>query len=102
MAVQIRGGDIVFNNGTTQNSAAVVSTATVLAATAGGAFNAVGTYRIVGGNYAAGSNFAGSTLGFGGGTWKSMGAFVVSSASNQDPYNPGIIYTYATLFLRVS
>jgi hypothetical protein len=109
MAVQIRGGDIVFNNGTTQNSAAVVSTATVLAATAAASTGGVGTYAFMRslnatsvspGGTKAGSALTyagapGGTTGIGTGTWRCMGY----DLSNSDIYGGSL---YSTLWLRIS
>lgn len=99
MPVTVRGTDILFNNGTTQNTAAVVDTTSVLNATAGASVGAVGTYgfffRELGNNttLAAGSTSAGSSLQYSGadyngasggifgspspaGTWRLMGRLV--------------------------
>ena len=47
MPVTVRGGDILFNDGTTQSTAAgAVNTTTVLNATAGASVGGVGTYGL--------------------------------------------------------
>jgi hypothetical protein len=48
MPVTVRGTDILFNDGTTQSTAAVVNTTAVLNATAGASVGAVGTYALLG------------------------------------------------------
>lgn len=64
MAISISGTTLTFNDATTQTTAAVVSTSTVLAATAGASYNVVGTYTIARttSNISAGSTIAGSSL----------------------------------------
>lgn len=67
MAVTVRGTDILFNDGTTQSTAAGAPTTTqVLSATAGASAGAVGTYmwarKSTSGNIAFGSTAAGSDL----------------------------------------
>lgn len=48
MPVTVRGGDILFNDGTTQSTAAgAVNTTSVLNATAGASLGAVGTYALL-------------------------------------------------------
>ena len=71
MAISISGTTLTFNDATTQTTAAVVSTSTVLSATAGASLGAVGTYAFLGGGstnttYVAGSTYAGSGLRYAG------------------------------------
>lgn len=67
MPVTVRNADILFNDGTTQTTAAgAPTTAQVLSATAGASFGAVGTYAVllmgVNTNLATGATIAGSSL----------------------------------------
>ena len=98
MAVTVRGTDILFNDGTTQSTAAgAVTTTAVLNATAGAASKAVGTYGWHQVQYTLGSTVSGSSLGFGSGTWRCMtfsGAYV--------PYNYTNHYVQGSLLLRIS
>ena len=96
MPVTVRGGDILFNDGTTQSTAAgALNTTAVLNATAGASVGAVGTYGFFKDNvttdheYAPGTTLAGSSLRYAGafvgggelpssttapaGTWRLMG-----------------------------
>ena len=74
MPVTVRGTDILFNDGTTQGTAAtaggLVTTANVLNATAGASLGAVGTYAFLGRNSTGiltpGSTYAGSGLRYAG------------------------------------
>jgi hypothetical protein len=121
MPVTVRGGDILFNDGTTQSTAAgAVSTTAVLNATAGASLGAVGSYAFlvpISGTVglAAGTTYAGSSLRYAGspgtstgslganstapaGTWRSMGFPVAGT-----PTVYGITSTYgAAVFLRIS
>jgi len=109
MAVTVRGTDILFNDGTTQNTAGgAVNTTTVLNATAGASVGAVGSYAYLYAIFGSGTKQPGTTVaasslrysnsnGQGGtvpsGTWRCMGYSAgdgYSSAAN------------ATLFLRIS
>jgi hypothetical protein len=67
MPVTVRNTDILFNDGSTQSTAAgAVTTAAVLNATAGASFGGVGTYAVLmmaaNTNLAAGATIAGSSL----------------------------------------
>lgn len=104
MPVTVRGGDIVFNDGTVQSTAGgSVNTTAVLNATAGGSAGAVGVYAFCRGSssgYNPGDTAAGSALYFSDsedvvsgsyipvGTWRCMGRLNRAFAS--------------TLFLRIS
>jgi hypothetical protein len=103
MPVTVRGGDILFNDGTTQSTAGgAVNTTAVLNATAGGSVGGVGTYsfcRGSSGGYNPGDTVAGSALfyadsesaigsGSPPGTWRCMARLGRAFAS--------------TLFLRIS
>ena len=109
MPTTLRNTDILFNDGTTQGTAAtagsLVTTANVLSATAGASVGAVGTYAALefatSSTIAAGSTTAGSGLLFarfdaGGssgtpsGTWRAMGVTNASFGSA------------GTVFLRIS
>lgn len=109
MPVTVRGGDILFNDGTTQSTASNLpaNTTNVLNATAGASVGAVGTYALLfcatGGVVNPGTTQAASNLYFahanGGyaatrpsGTWRCMG-YVSAS-------DPSIFGT--TVFLRIS
>jgi hypothetical protein len=90
MPVTVRNTDILFNDGTTQSTAAgAPTTAQILNATAGASAGAVGTYAdlkfnsvvaAMFGTTAAGSNLryssgnGGSTQGTPAGTWRLMGS----------------------------
>lgn len=104
MSVTVRGTDILFNDGTTQSTAASApTTATVLAATAGGTNGGLGTYSIVrstaafgnpGTNYSGGVFYNPLT-----GTWKVMSySFPAGSYSSGD--NNYILY--GCLALRIA
>jgi hypothetical protein len=99
MPTTLRNTDILFNDSTTQSTAAVVNTTTVLNATAGASVGSVGTYAFLydqnlgaGSNRNAGSTVAGSALrytnaegttsGTPSGTWRLMG-FTDSSLAPQ-------------------
>lgn len=122
MAVTVRGTDILFNDGTTQSTAAgAVTTTAVLNATASASLGAVGSYAFllqatgtVG--LAAGSTLAGSSLRYVGspglsntqgggsssgtpsGTWRAMG---YPTATQFNVYGGFAVYG-ATLWLRIS
>lgn len=121
MAITVSGTTITFNDATTQTTAAVVSTTTVLNATAGASAGAVGTYmwaRYTVGNLAFGSTAAGSNLrpqsamylisAPGGlnrsftdgaaqsGTWRAMGTYTIQLQCCST------LYGGATLWLRIS
>ena len=125
MAVTVRGTDILFNDGTTQTTAAgAVSTTAVLNATAGATAGAVGSYMFAtpatsGTSISFGTTYAGSSLrptgglygtasgpAFTGtlpigsaqsGTWRCMG---VTGTGGGGPYSQ-TVYS-ASLFLRIS
>ena len=85
MAILTSAG-ITFGDATTQTTAAVVSTSTVLAATAGASAGAVGTYAFLrhttNADYAFGTTLAGSSLvpaGVGAATWS---LYTAGSASS--------------------
>lgn len=123
MPVTVRNTDILFNDGTTQNTAAgAVTTTAVLNATAGASAGAVGTYAFLGkatqlGNLSglqrtAGGTLAGSELSYAGpsgaafflsgtpaGTWRCMGFF--NAFFTNGPYGPETIFS-STLWLRIS
>lgn len=81
MAVTVRGTDILFNDGTTQSTAAgAVTTTTVLNATAGASVGGVGTYGLFLQN-------AGSTMSTIGGTV--AGSNLVYCAGPNNNYSPG-------------
>ncbi len=66
MSVTVRGTDILFNDGTTQSTAAVApTTAQVLSATAGASANGVGTYAIAAANGATNASFGSTKAGSG-------------------------------------
>lgn len=46
MPITVTGSQITFNDATTQTTAAIISTSTILSATAGASAGAVGTYMI--------------------------------------------------------
>lgn len=121
MPVTVRGTDILFNDNSTQSTAASApTTATVLAATAGASVGAVGTYALLsyqsGSQESAGATVAGSALrysiangwsascgnyyagafavvysGTPSGTWRCMGFIPTNNYNN-----------VATLWLRIS
>jgi hypothetical protein len=116
MPVTVRGTDILFNDNTTQSTAAgAPTTAQVLSATAGASVGAVGTYALMkSANTTAvgpGGTKAGSNLRFtyandvptngfsgtaGSGTWRCMG----NDPSGVDEYsNPRY---HVTVWLRIS
>lgn len=98
MAVTVRGTDILFNDGTTQSTAAgAVTTANVTAAYAGAAANAVGTYRVSSTGGTAGATQSGASLGFGTGTWRNMGGGTITATSGYQ-VSTGTAYTW----LRIS
>jgi len=85
MSVTIRGSDILFNDGTTQSTAAgVVNTTTVLNATAGAGAGAVGTYALMKSNngtaVSVGNQKAGSDLRFAGAWTAAVAATIPSGA----------------------
>lgn len=93
-------GGFIFPDGTTQTSAASVSTSSVLNAYAGAAYQGVGTYAFNNGggiSLSPGSNYAGSTVGLSSGTWKCMGQVTYTTGSA--PYSST---AYLTLLLRVA
>jgi hypothetical protein len=116
MPVTVRNADILFNDGTTQSSAAGAPTTTqVLNATAGAAAGAVGTYSwltrtgVETTTFSTGSTYAGSTLRFNGiqrggvnvtgvgtpaGTWRMMSYGLMQ--------NTGYTESAGGLFLRIS
>lgn len=117
MPVTVRNTDILFNDGTAQNTAASApTTATVLAATAGASVGAVGTYAFLGdirvsipsgqnieGNTVAGSNLRYSNRngvigGTPAGTWRAMGR---PGGSQSDGY-AGVSSVTPTVYLRIS
>ncbi len=117
MAVTVRGTDILFNDGTTQSTAAgAVNTTSVLNATAGASLGAVGSYAemlYVGAspqNITAGVTTAGSNLRYSNsirqssgptpsGTWRCMGTgYQVST----DSYGGSTFIGGVTLWLRIS
>ena len=119
MPVTVRNADILFNDGTTQSTAAgAVTTTSVLNATAGASVGAVGTYAFlvsaVNATYGPGATLAGSNLRYIGirvsfgdygavningwnegpttaGTWRCMGQMTGSTFTRT-----------ATLWLRIS
>ena len=115
MPVTVRGTDILFNDSSTQSTAAVVNTTAVLNATAGAAVGAVGTYAFMGSGsqptYTPGATAPGSNLRFSGistasyqyayasnagspipaGTWRCMGNFVAGGPT-----------LGSSIFLRIS
>lgn len=125
MPVSIRGTDILFNDGSTQSTAAgAPSTTQVLNATAGASTGAVGTYAylyptfaVTGTNISAswspGATVAGSGLTYTGsgpgggsfsagtpsGTWRVMGRAFTTGA---DGYGGTAYFPSRTLFLRIS
>ena len=67
MPVTVRNTDILFNDGTTQSTAAgALTTTAVLNATAGASVGAVGTYALVAvfslGSFSTGATFSGSNM----------------------------------------
>ena len=119
MAVTVRGTDILFNDGTTQSTAAgAITTTSVLNATAGASVGAVGSYAYlvsaVTGATAPGGTKAGSSLRYASsrivgaasgatsgspipaGTWRCMGY----DGTFTDAYNN--VTGFATLWLRIS
>jgi hypothetical protein len=96
MPVTVRGTDILFNDGTTQNTAgSTVNTTNVLNATAGASAGAVGTYGVT--SRGGGTLESGANLGFTAGTWRRMQSsdiYVVASYTA----GFGTIHTY----LRIS
>ena len=121
MAITVSGTTITFNDGTTQTTAGgSVSTATVLAATAGATVGDVGTYAMLSrtsgsvGSTAPGVTLAGSSLVYSGGlsvytggarnmnsttvpagTWRAMGfQYAINACCS--------IAVTATLWLRIS
>ena len=83
MPVTVRGGDILFNDGSTQSTAAgAVTTSAVLNATAGASGNAIGSYALTvdfGGSFSINSTRAGSSVAGGlSGTWRAMQNAVIS------------------------
>jgi hypothetical protein len=116
MPVTVRGGDILFNDGTTQATAAgALNTTAVLNATAGATAGAVGTYAFLNrpsvngnpGGVTIGGTIAGSTMRYasaGGatsgtpsGTWRCMGFMSASYDGYQNLSSFG-----PTLWLRIS
>lgn len=117
MPVTVRNTDILFNDGSTQNTAAgAVTTTAVLNATAGGAAGAVGTYAFLttvsvvqnAAAYNAGTTHAGSNLRYvnhanqglntaASGTWRSMGWAATSQGFYGETIGGG-----GTVFLRIS
>jgi hypothetical protein len=123
MPTTIRNTDILFNDATTQSTAAIINTTNVLNATAGASAGAVGTYAFArraanlsfGATVAGSSLFptsaayqivesgvtAGAALSLGSalsGTWRAMG-------TNTDVASGGCAYPQiygATLYLRIS
>lgn len=78
MPVTLRNTDILFNDGTTQTTAAYgVTTYSVLNATAGASAGDVGTYAVrrsaTSSGWSSGSTVSGSTVGGLSGTWRAMG-----------------------------
>lgn len=107
MAVLTSGG-ITFGDSTSQTTAAVVSTSTVLTATAGASAGAVGTYAFVNqrtsGATAFGSTRAGSSL-FPCGIDQAFSGFSLGSAQSGTWRCMGNVPSggfYITLFLRIS
>lgn len=115
MPVTVRATDILFNNGTTQSTAAAaVDTTNVLNATAGASTGGVGTYAFLATSYAGittpGNSVAGSNLRYVGtypsansgtpsGTWRVMGRAETVTSSTEY----GTTYTYyGSLWLRIS
>ena len=123
MPTTIRNTDILFNDATTQSTAAIINTTNILNATAGASAGAVGTYAFArraanlsfGATVAGSSLFptsaayqiiesgvtAGAALSLGSalsGTWRAMG-------TNTDVVSGGCGYPQiygATLYLRIS
>lgn len=116
MPTTLRNTDILFNDGSTQGTAAVVDTTAVLNATAAASVGAVGTYaslrsatptNIQPGNTRAGSSLRYSETNQGvnngvngtapAGTWRCMGRSV-------DSFCPcfGITALYVSVYLRIS
>ena len=92
MPVTVRGTDILFNDGSTQNTAAITANTTnVLNATAAASVGAVGTYAFLAnatafaGVYAPGSTVAGSSLRYAGGNSQSNGTAGTNSISGTAP-----------------
>ncbi len=84
---------VIFGDSTSQTTAAIVSTSTVLAALAGATAGGVGTYAFLGRGSAGvgyGSNIAGSGM-FPAGTWKgsSAGTNNAPADSNGDAWMCG-------------
>jgi hypothetical protein len=90
MPTTLRNTDILFNDGTTQATAAtaggLVTTANVLNATAGATGNAVGSYAVCldfSGSFSINSTRAGSSVGGGlSGTWRAMQTSTVFGGVN--------------------
>lgn len=124
MPTTLRNTDILFNDGSTQSTAAgAVSTTSVLNATAGASAGAVGTYALItraplpdtsspGSGLNAGATVAGSSWfysdGLGirlsttalSGTWRLMGANPASVSG--DSYSGYTTRYYGTVALRIS
>jgi RsiW-degrading membrane proteinase PrsW (M82 family) len=105
MPVTVRNTDILFNDGTTQTTAAgAVTTAAVLNATAGASAGAVGTYylrRSSGSSWSSGTTIAGSSMATGlSGTWRAMGGSVETAPSVQGQY--GTTFYNCGIYLRIS
>ena len=87
MAVSANATTLIFNDATTQPTAAVVSTSTVLSATAGASVGAVGSYALCiktsTATLAAGNTLAGASLRYAGGasTYGGSGGSTVFLAS---------------------
>lgn len=98
MPTTLRNTDILFNDGTTQTTAGQpTNTTLVTAAYAAVASNGVGAYRPSEGNYSFNVTTAGTNLGFGAGTWRSMGSIATTAG---DIYGNGA--RFMTLWLRIS
>ena len=117
MPVTVRGTDILFNDGSTQNTAAgSVTTTAVLNATAGASVGAVGTYaclRIVASvQVSPGGTVAGSSLRYSGVAVNDAGNFLPASTQGGTPSGTWRIMGFAqnlstdwsnvTTWLRIS
>jgi hypothetical protein len=87
MPTTIRNLDILFNDGSTQSTAASINTTNVLNATAGASVGAVGTYagmsQSAGGTIGPGTTLAGSSLRYSGVSFivETPGGYNVNSVS---------------------
>jgi hypothetical protein len=125
MPTTIRNTDILFNDATTQSTAAIINTTNVLNATAGASAGAVGTYAfarraadLAFGATVAGSNLNPTSAGYAiqdsssagavasltlgtalSGTWRAMGT---NTATASNPCGGFPTISGATLYLRIS